>query len=55
MSMQSTTSTNSHTDHAGGIAHVPAKWPLWKTYLFIVTFCSAAWAAILTAAFNLIG
>jgi len=27
------------------------KWPLWKTYLFVLGFCTTAWAAIFMVIF----
>ena len=28
-----------------------AKWPLWKTYLFIIVFCTLAWTGIFAVIF----
>ncbi|WP_158587751.1 hypothetical protein [Henriciella mobilis] len=30
------------------------KWPLWKTYLFILVFCTLAWGAIFLVIFTAI-
>ncbi len=55
MSTQSTTSTNTN-GRAGSrdeVVRADAKWPLWKTFAFIIVFCSIAWTAIFLFIFNL--
>lgn len=56
MPFQSTTSSAKQTTREPVRANrATGKWPLWKTYSFILVFCSIAWAAIIMLLFNLAG
>ncbi|WP_300394504.1 hypothetical protein [Henriciella sp.] len=56
MPMHSSTSTGTRidlrsTDQVWRADVHEEKWPLWKTYLFVLGFCTTAWAAIFMVIF----